>query len=95
MTQLVPGPTHHPVLRPCTDPLHQLTGLGDAALWCDPLAVDDLARAVAIATGDDAVRARLVAAGRERAARYSWARTADELVALYRRAAARRRGQSA
>jgi glycosyltransferase involved in cell wall biosynthesis len=45
---------------------------------------------MAQAVADDDVRARLIEAGRERAARYSWERCADGLVAVYGKAATTR-----
>ena len=63
--------------------------LGTAALLPDPRSVDAIADALRAALTDDDVRARLVAAGHERARHYSWSRTADELVALYQRAVRR------
>lgn len=42
-----------------------------------------LAEALAELVGDPELRARLGAAGRREAARYDWARVADELVAIY------------
>jgi glycosyltransferase involved in cell wall biosynthesis len=60
---------------------------GDAGLLVDPLDVDELAGALARALGDAELRARLGAAARERAARYTWARTAEGMVAAYRAAA--------
>ncbi len=38
--------------------------------------------------GDDALRTRLIAAGHERAARFTWARTAAATAAVYREALA-------
>jgi glycosyltransferase involved in cell wall biosynthesis len=52
--------------------------------------VDGLAAALVTALEDEAVRARLVAEGRQRAAGFSWRRCADGLEALYREAAAAR-----
>ena len=61
--------------------------LGDAALLV-PVGDDEaLAGALDAALAEDGVRARLVEAGRRQVARYSWERTADGLVDLYRRAA--------
>jgi glycosyltransferase involved in cell wall biosynthesis len=60
--------------------------LGDAALWATPDDVDDLARAITEVIDDPDIRARLVASGHERLSRYSWDRTADELLALFARA---------
>jgi glycosyltransferase involved in cell wall biosynthesis len=56
---------------------------GGAALLVDPENGDELAEAVLAAATDDATRARLVAAGRERAAQLTWrraARSTDELL---------------
>jgi glycosyltransferase involved in cell wall biosynthesis len=64
--------------------------VGDAALLVPPGDADALAAALVTALEDEAVRARLVAAGRQRAAGFSWRRCADGLEALYRDAAAAR-----
>jgi len=56
--------------------------LGDAALRVPPGDVDALARALLRLAGDDALRARLGAAARERARAYSWDRAARALHAL-------------
>jgi glycosyltransferase involved in cell wall biosynthesis len=61
---------------------------GDAALLCDPADVDALAGALVSLATDDALRGRLTAAARSRAARYSWAETARLTIEAYRRAAA-------
>ena len=58
--------------------------VGDAALVV-PLDDDALANGLERLTTDDELRATLRDRGRERAARYSWDRTAAELVELYRR----------
>jgi glycosyltransferase involved in cell wall biosynthesis len=58
--------------------------IGEAALLVDPHDVDALAAALVTALGDDAVRARLVASGRDRSARYTWARAATEFASMYR-----------
>ena len=63
--------------------------LGDAALLADPSSVSALAAALHTAVADDATRERLIAAGHERVARYTWERAANELVDLYRRLALR------
>jgi glycosyltransferase involved in cell wall biosynthesis len=54
---------------------------GDAAVYFDPLDPVSLARAIREAID---ARADLAERGRERAARYSWRRTADETAAIYR-----------
>jgi glycosyltransferase involved in cell wall biosynthesis len=61
--------------------------LGDAALLADPHDVDDLARALARALTDDALRTTLVERGHARAARYEWSTAAGEFAALYARVA--------
>lgn len=52
---------------------------GEAAAYCDPFDVDDIARAMERVWNDRALRDRLSAAGMERARRYSWDRTAEGL----------------
>jgi glycosyltransferase involved in cell wall biosynthesis len=60
--------------------------LGDAALLVDPGDGEGLAAALARVLGDDATAADLAERGGRNLARFSWDRTVDELVALYRRA---------
>jgi glycosyltransferase involved in cell wall biosynthesis len=62
--------------------------LGDAALFVPVRDVPALAAALTTALTDGATRERLVAAGHDRAARYSWERCAAGLVELYRSASA-------
>jgi glycosyltransferase involved in cell wall biosynthesis len=59
---------------------------GDAALLFPPGDEVALVKRLARLIGDDELRARLAAAGRERAAAFSWARAATETVAVYRAA---------
>jgi glycosyltransferase involved in cell wall biosynthesis len=59
---------------------------GDAALYCDPLDVESIASALAGVASEDDLRARLVARGRQRAGEFSWARTAEQTLAVYREA---------
>ncbi|MDQ4097970.1 MAG: glycosyltransferase, partial [Actinomycetota bacterium] len=61
--------------------------LGDAALLVPVGDEVALAEAIDATLAQDGLRDRLVAAGKEQVARYSWERTADGLVDLYRRAA--------
>ena len=61
--------------------------LGDGAFLVRPSDVDELAGALAACLEDEALRARLVAAGRERSALYSWERCGAGLEQLYRDAA--------
>jgi glycosyltransferase involved in cell wall biosynthesis len=59
---------------------------GDAALLFDPYNIEAIAGAVGTLLHDDALRSRLVARGREQAARFTWERTAAGTAASYRRA---------
>jgi glycosyltransferase involved in cell wall biosynthesis len=61
---------------------------GDAALLVPPGDPDALAEAIDRVLHDDALRARLVAAGTARAATFSWERHAAGMVDLWTRAAA-------
>jgi glycosyltransferase involved in cell wall biosynthesis len=61
---------------------------GDAALLVDPEDVDAIRTAMERLLTDSALADRLRAAGRERAARYTWERTAELTVDSYRRALA-------
>lgn len=58
---------------------------GDAAVYCEPFDVEDIARAMRTVVKDEALRARLIAAGLERAQRYTWDRTAEGLWASIER----------
>ena len=60
---------------------------GDAAVLVDPADTVALATAIREVVTDTSVRNRLIAAGRDRAALFTWERTADGLVALYEAAA--------
>jgi glycosyltransferase involved in cell wall biosynthesis len=62
---------------------------GDAALTLDPTSVASIAGAATALLTDDALHARLVAAGRERAASFTWERCSAETLESYRRALAR------
>jgi glycosyltransferase involved in cell wall biosynthesis len=56
---------------------------GDAAVLCDPLDVDGLAEALAIALTDSIVRDRLVAAGNTRWPQFDWQHCAQGIADLY------------
>jgi glycosyltransferase involved in cell wall biosynthesis len=58
---------------------------GEAAVYCDPFDVDDIAGAMERVHGDPGLRDRLGAAGQERAARYTWDHTAEGLWASVER----------
>ena len=59
----------------------------DAALLVDPTDAAALAKALVAAIDDEAVRTRLLVAGRARLAAYSWPRSAAAFAALYREVA--------
>lgn len=56
----------------------------DAAEYCDPRDVESIAAALSNVSGDEPLRTRLRARGRERAAEFSWKRTAEQTLAVYR-----------
>lgn len=59
---------------------------GDAALYCDPKDPADIARQLVRLLTDDALRSRLVTAGRARAAGFDWDATAKQTAAVLDRA---------
>jgi alpha-1,3-rhamnosyl/mannosyltransferase len=65
---------------------------GDAAVLFDPEDVDAIRAAVEHLLADDAERERLSAAGRMRAAKFTWERTAELTAASYGRALGRQPG---
>jgi glycosyltransferase involved in cell wall biosynthesis len=60
---------------------------GDAAIYVDPESPAAIAAAILAIAGDAALRARLAAAGRERAARFRWDEAARATAGVLRRAA--------
>jgi glycosyltransferase involved in cell wall biosynthesis len=52
--------------------------VGDAGLLAEPAAPDEFSAAVLAAALDEPLRRELIAKGRERAATYSWSRTAAQ-----------------
>lgn len=61
---------------------------GDAAVYFDPLRVEDIARALAEVVGSEELRRTMSERGRARAAEFNWDETARQVVAVYERAAA-------
>jgi glycosyltransferase involved in cell wall biosynthesis len=59
---------------------------GDAALLFDPERVDEIAGAIRRLLADGSLADRLRTAGREQAARFTWAQTARRVLESYRRA---------
>jgi glycosyltransferase involved in cell wall biosynthesis len=62
---------------------------GDAALICDPEDVEGISRLLAQIEGDSDLRAELVARGRRRLLRFSWANPAEQLAGAIERVHAR------
>ncbi len=60
---------------------------GDAAMLVDPRDVDALAGAIAKVVGDSGLRLALRRQGLERSRDFSWQRTAEQTLAVYRRVA--------
>jgi glycosyltransferase involved in cell wall biosynthesis len=60
--------------------------VGDAALTFDPRAVEEIADALERVLGDPLLRERLVESGRERAAAFTWRRSAEATAQVYREA---------
>ncbi len=65
--------------------------VGDAAVLVNPENVFDIARGIREVLLDETLRAELIRRGRVQAARFSWERTAREVLEIYREAAAARR----
>jgi glycosyltransferase involved in cell wall biosynthesis len=55
---------------------------GDAVRYVDPYDVESIRKGVEELLEDEALRARLAAAGRERAHSFTWERTARDTLAL-------------
>ena len=68
---------------------------GNAALYCDPESVDDIARGILELANDAALRGRLAAAGRARASLFSWDACATATTEALDRALVSVQGDSA
>ena len=60
--------------------------LGEEAVYFDPENPDDIARAILLGLKDEKIRSRLKAEGPKQAARFTWSRTAEETLRVYRSA---------
>jgi glycosyltransferase involved in cell wall biosynthesis len=60
--------------------------VGDAAMLVNPENVFDIARGIRDVLVDQALRERLIAGGKAQAARFSWERTASEVLEVYEEA---------
>jgi len=63
--------------------------VGDAALLVNPENVFDIVRGIRDALLDERLRADLICRGRQQAARFSWSRTARQVLEIYEEAAER------
>ena len=63
--------------------------VGDAAVLVNPENVFDIVRGIRDVLLDEPLRAALIRRGREQAARFSWSRTAREVLEIYQEAAGR------
>ncbi len=72
----------------CSDATSLPEVAGDAALYFDPLDVPAMTGAIERLLADGELRARLAAAGRERAAGFTWSKTAEGTLRSYERALA-------
>jgi glycosyltransferase involved in cell wall biosynthesis len=75
-----------PVVTSSTSALPEVAG--DAALLVNPASVEEIADATARVLTDEALRDRLVAAGRRRVESFTWRATAEGTLATWRRALA-------
>lgn len=71
-----------PVITSNTTSLPEVAG--DAAWQVDPMSVADIAEAMVTLAREENMRLDLVARGRDRARLFTWARCAEETVAVYR-----------
>ena len=60
---------------------------GDAAMYVDPYSVESIAEAIVKVANDDQLRANLISAGRERAKHFTWKRTAQDIIEVYKKLA--------
>jgi len=58
--------------------------LGDAVEYFDPYSVDDIAKTMEKVAGDEKLREQLSKKGLERVKKYSWPKTAEETLKVYR-----------
>ncbi len=59
---------------------------GSAAHYFDPLKIEDIAQKINDILTDASLRKRLIAAGKQQAAKYSWERMAKQTLAVYNKA---------
>ena len=59
---------------------------GDAAVYFDPLSIDDMAAKIDAVISDDAKRAEMIKAGKKQAQKFSWKRMAEKTLTVYEKA---------
>ena len=59
--------------------------LGDAAIYFDPLKVDDIAEKIELVINDEKLRAELALKGNAQVAKYSWRRMAEQTFEIYKK----------
>jgi glycosyltransferase involved in cell wall biosynthesis len=57
---------------------------GDATLYCDPLSVEGIGAGIVSILTDEALRRRLICAGKEQARKYSWGLCAQQTASAIR-----------
>jgi glycosyltransferase involved in cell wall biosynthesis len=60
---------------------------GDAVLYVDPLNVESIAEAIIKISSDEQLRQKLIAAGRERNKQWTWRRTVEGVIKVYKKLA--------
>jgi alpha-1,3-rhamnosyl/mannosyltransferase len=60
---------------------------GDAALYVDPASTESIAQAMIKISNDEQLRLKLIAAGKERNKQFTWKRTAEKVVDVYKKLA--------
>ena len=58
---------------------------GDAAVYFDPLSVDDMAAKIQEVLTKPDLRKHMIARGHKQVAKYSWQKTAEQTLAIYKR----------
>ncbi len=75
------GAFYHSVPVACSNTASLLEVAGDAAVYFDPQNTEGMAKAIAEAVAN---RSKLIAAGKAQLAKYSWERTADQTMRVYK-----------
>ena len=57
--------------------------LGDAAIYFNPLDIDDMAEKIKIILSDDRIKKALIQKGLEQIKKYSWQKMAEETLKIY------------